>query len=171
MDAAGQPGSARSAIHPCLPGLSRSQFRRSGLATRAVDNIRDPTQRGECDEGQFSGSGGVCARLGGRLLVRACCSSMRAPSDPLGGGDPVSDGALLVPGADPPALLNHLHIRLVPRPAHGPRRAGSSQNFNRPLFLLQEELCRNFTIGSISTQTFFSPAYPRNYPRDISCTK
>jgi len=35
----------------------------------------------------------------------------------------------------------------------------------------QEELCRNFTIGSVSTQTFFSPAYPRNYPRGITCTK
>ena len=49
---------------------------------------------------------------------------MRAPSDQVGGGDPVSDGALLVPGADPPALPNHLHISLIPGPAHGPRRAG-----------------------------------------------
>ena len=75
LDAAGQPESARSAIHPCLPGLSRAQFRRSGLATRAVDNIRDPTQRlltqsGKCNEGEFSGSGGVCSSRGGRLLVR-----------------------------------------------------------------------------------------------------
>ena len=70
MSAAGQPESARTAIHPCLPGLSRAQFRRSGLATRAVDNICDPTQRGECNEGEFSGSGGVCASLGGGLLVR-----------------------------------------------------------------------------------------------------
>jgi len=35
----------------------------------------------------------------------------------------------------------------------------------------QEEQCRNFTIGSVSTKTFYSPAYPRNYPRDITCTK
>ena len=39
LSAAGQPESARTAIHPCLPGLSRAQFRRSGLAIQAVDNI------------------------------------------------------------------------------------------------------------------------------------
>ena len=51
---------------------------------------------------------------------------MRAPSDPLGGGDPVSDGALLVHGEeDQPALPPHLHLRLVPCLAHGPWRAGA----------------------------------------------
>ena len=52
---------------------------------------------------------------------------MRAPSDPLGGGDPVSDGALLVHGEeDQPALPSHLHLRLVPCLADGPWRAGAS---------------------------------------------
>lgn len=36
---------------------------------------------------------------------------------------------------------------------------------------LQMELCRNFTVGHIDTQTFFSPAFPRNYPRGIKCSK
>ena len=76
LSAAGQPESARTAIHPCLPGLSRAQFRRSGLATRAVDNIGGPThrqtqgsQREECNEGELSGSGGSCGSESGRLLV------------------------------------------------------------------------------------------------------
>ena len=52
---------------------------------------------------------------------------MRAPSDPLGGGDPVSDGALLVHGEeDQPVLPPHLHLLLVPCLAHGPWRAGAS---------------------------------------------
>lgn len=36
---------------------------------------------------------------------------------------------------------------------------------------LQMELCRNFTVGSLETQTFFSPAFPRDYPRGIKCSK
>jgi hypothetical protein len=35
----------------------------------------------------------------------------------------------------------------------------------------QEEKCRNFTVGSPSTNTFFSPAFPKLYPRGIKCSK
>jgi len=35
----------------------------------------------------------------------------------------------------------------------------------------QEELCRNFTVGRELTHTFYSPAFPRNYPRGIKCSK
>ena len=67
---------------------------------------------------------------------------MLAPCDPLGGGDPVSDGALLVPGADPPALLCHLHLGLVPGTAHGPRRTGGTKNYFNPCFF-----CRRSSAG------------------------
>lgn len=36
---------------------------------------------------------------------------------------------------------------------------------------LQEELCRNFTIGSVAQNTFYSPAFPRHYPGGIKCSK
>ena len=62
---------------------------------------------------------------------------MRAPSDPLGGGDPVSDGALLVHGEeDQPVLPPHLHLLLVPCLAHGPWRAGASVRTLSLLFQL-----------------------------------
>lgn len=35
----------------------------------------------------------------------------------------------------------------------------------------QEEKCRNFTVGSPSTHTFYSPAFPKLYPRGIKCSK
>ena len=85
------PGGVGSPHHWTLPGNLRARAQLSIpvsrafpgpssagpalLATRAVDNIRDPTlrlltQSGECDEGEFSGSGGLCSSRGGRLLVR-----------------------------------------------------------------------------------------------------
>ncbi|XP_055371286.1 bromodomain-containing protein DDB_G0280777 isoform X2 [Condylostylus longicornis] len=36
---------------------------------------------------------------------------------------------------------------------------------------LQADLCAKFTIGDVDTQTFYSPNYPDNYPKNINCTK
>ena len=34
---------------------------------------------------------------------------------------------------------------------------------------LQEEFCRNFTVGNTENHMFFSPSYPQNYPAGIKC--
>ena len=34
---------------------------------------------------------------------------------------------------------------------------------------LQEEYCRNFTVGNTENHIFFSPRYPLNYPAGIKC--
>ena len=34
---------------------------------------------------------------------------------------------------------------------------------------LQEEFCRNFTVGNTENHIFFSPSYPLNYPAGIKC--
>ena len=37
--------------------------------------------------------------------------------------------------------------------------------------LLEEEMCRNFSVGIERSKEFFSPMYPQQYPDSITCFK